>query len=50
MKLIELYNKIGKKWKLIARKLNNRSENQVKNRFYGRILPLQKKKVLRDQQ
>lgn len=40
MKLIELYNMFGKRWKSIAEELEKRSENQVKNRFYGRILPL----------
>lgn len=44
LKLIELFNKHGKKWKKIAKQLKDRSENQVKNRYYGRILPLQKKK------
>jgi hypothetical protein len=38
----------GKKWKNIAEELQCRSENQVKNRFYGRILPIEMRKTKKD--
>ena len=34
---------MGKKWKKIEDVLVNRSENQIKNRYYGRIQHLLKK-------
>jgi hypothetical protein len=34
MKLLELYQTHGKKWTMFSKQLGNRSENQVKNRFY----------------
>ncbi|KAM3140073.1 hypothetical protein pb186bvf_007873 [Paramecium bursaria] len=33
------YQDIGPKWTLISKELNNRSENQVKNRFHHQIKP-----------
>ncbi|CAD8174945.1 unnamed protein product [Paramecium pentaurelia] len=36
--ILEEYNKGGAKWAIIAKILKNRSENQVKNRFYYTIL------------
>ncbi|CAD8180220.1 unnamed protein product [Paramecium octaurelia] len=35
--ILEEYNKGGAKWAIIAKMLRNRSENQVKNRFYYTI-------------
>jgi len=32
-----LYLEIGPKWKYIAKKLNGRPENAVKNRFHGKL-------------
>ncbi|CAD8172393.1 unnamed protein product [Paramecium octaurelia] len=36
--ILEEYNKGGARWAVIAKMLKNRSENQVKNRFYYTIL------------
>ncbi|CAK90015.1 unnamed protein product (macronuclear) [Paramecium tetraurelia] len=33
--LLEIYKKIGGKWSAIQKKLNGRSENSIKNRFYS---------------
>lgn len=42
--LIDLFNTYGKDWKLIQTKMFKRSRNQIKNRFFGRILRLEAKK------
>lgn len=36
-KIVELYRKIGPKWKEISNELAGRTENMVKNRFYSSI-------------
>jgi hypothetical protein len=35
---------MGKKWKNIEQVLTRRSENQIKNRYYGRIKQIMKKR------
>ena len=44
LKLIALFNQYGKDWKIIQEKMGHRSRNQIKNRFFGRILRLDAKK------
>lgn len=44
LELIELFNTYGKDWKLIQKKMFRRSRNQIKNRFFGKILRLEAKK------
>ena len=35
--LLDLIKKHGHKWKTIERHMNKRSQNQLKNRFYGKL-------------
>ena len=35
----------GTKWRLIQREMGNRTDNQIKNRYYGRLKVLLKKKA-----
>ena len=44
LELIELYNRYGKDWQVIQNRMAHRSRNQIKNRFFGRILRLDAKK------
>lgn len=44
--ILEEYQKIGKRWSEIAKKLNGRPENAVKNRFYSHI----KRKILKEEE
>ena len=44
LELIDLFNTYGKDWRLIQDKMSSRSRNQIKNRFFGRILRLDAKK------
>jgi hypothetical protein len=44
--LIALLNQNGKNWKIIEEGLGQRSLNQIKNRYYGRIKKLNDRKVL----
>ena len=44
VKLVELLNVHGRNWKNIEDELNGRTQNQIKNRFFGRIKKLQDKK------
>lgn len=37
LKLIELFNEHGKKWKYFEIFFKGRTENQLKNRYYGRL-------------
>ena len=37
LRLIELINTYGKNWKLIEETMTDRSRNQIKNRYFGRI-------------
>lgn len=48
MKIIECINKYGKKWKQIEKELGNRTDNQIKNRYYGRLKILYKNKVVKE--
>lgn len=47
LQIIELINKYGKRWKLIERELGNRTDNQIKNRYYGRLKLLLKQKMIK---
>jgi hypothetical protein len=46
LRVIGLINKYGKKWKLIEQKLGNRTDNQIKNRYYGRLKLILKQKMV----
>ncbi len=46
-KILELINIYGTKWKSIQREMPNRTDNQIKNRYYGRLKILLKKKARR---
>lgn len=35
--LLDLIKKYGHKWKTIERHMSKRSQNQLKNRFYGKL-------------
>lgn len=40
-KICELINTYGRKWKLFEEYLPGRTENRIKNRFYGHIKKIQ---------
>ena len=44
MRLIDLINSYGQKWKEIQKEMSNRSCSQLKNRFFGRLKKLNDKK------
>jgi hypothetical protein len=44
MKILELINKHGTQWKTIQQEMQNRTDNQIKNRYYGRLKLLLKRK------
>ena len=51
MKICSLINEYGKKWKMFEDFLPGRTENRIKNRYYGHIkkiqaLSLSKKKAI----
>ena len=37
MKLVNLLNKYGRDWKTIEENFEGRTQNQIKNRFFGRL-------------
>lgn len=45
MRLVELLNLHGRNWRLIEETMEGRTQNQIKNRFFGRIKKLNDKKV-----
>jgi hypothetical protein len=45
LQLCELINKHGRKWKLFEAHLTGRTENSIKNRYYGYLQRIQKKKT-----
>jgi myb proto-oncogene protein len=45
MKILELINKHGTQWKVIQQEMPNRTDNQIKNRYYGRLKLLLKRKA-----
>jgi hypothetical protein len=45
MKILELLKRYGTKWKAIQQEMGNRTDNQIKNRYYGRLKVLLKKKA-----
>ena len=45
--MIELLNKVGKNWQLIATKMEGRTVTQLKNRYFGRLTRLEKTKKQR---
>jgi hypothetical protein len=47
MKILALIGKHGTRWKAIQLEMGNRTDNQIKNRFYGRLKILLKKKARR---
>ena len=40
LKLVELLNRYGKEWKIIERNFEGRTQNQIKNRYFGRLKKL----------
>ena len=46
LKLVECLNKYGKDWKEIEESLQGRTQNQIKNRYFGRLKKLAERKVL----
>ena len=46
-KILELVGKYGTKWKKIQSEMSSRTDNQLKNRFYGRLRVLLKRKARR---
>lgn len=46
-KILELVGKYGTKWKKIQSEMGTRTDNQLKNRFYGRLRVLLKRKAQR---
>lgn len=47
MKILELIGKHGTKWKSIQLEMQHRTDNQIKNRYYGRLKILLKRKARR---
>ena len=47
MKILELVGKYGTKWKSIQKEMGMRTDNQIKNRYYGRLKVLLKRKARR---
>lgn len=45
LKILDLMTKHGTKWKCIQKEMENRTDNQIKNRYYGRLKLLLKKKA-----
>jgi hypothetical protein len=42
--LINLLEQYGNDWKLISKKIQRRTENQIKNRYFGRLLKISEAK------
>ena len=50
LKLIDFLNRYGKNWKLIEKNFEGRTQNQIKNRYFGRLKKLSEKKgVLKEE-
>ena len=45
VQLTELLNTYGTNWKIIEQKLKGRTQNQIKNRYFGRLKKLHEKKL-----
>ena len=45
VQLTELLNTYGTNWKIIEQQLKGRSQNQIKNRYFGRLKKLHEKKL-----
>ena len=45
MKILDLIKQHGTKWKTIQQEMGNRTDNQIKNRYYGRLKVLLKRKA-----
>ena len=46
LQLINFLNKFGKNWKKIENMLEGRTQNQIKNRYFGRLKKLAEKKEI----
>lgn len=44
LKLIQYLNKFGKNWKFLEKNFEGRTQNQIKNRYFGRLKKLGEKK------
>ena len=44
-KILALLSRLGTKWKAIQQEMPDRTDNQIKNRYYGRLKVLLKKKA-----
>lgn len=45
MRLVDLLNEHGKNWKIIEELLGDRTQNQIKNRYFGRLKRISDKKI-----
>ena len=45
MQLIEFLKSYGRDWAGISKHMNGRTQNQIKNRYFGRIKRLEDKKI-----
>jgi hypothetical protein len=43
--ILNLVGKYGRSWRTLEKKLKNRSQNQIKNRYYGHLHKNEKSKV-----
>ena len=46
--LVNLLNAHGKNWKILEDTLQNRTQNQIKNRYFGRLKRISDKKMAND--
>lgn len=45
MQLVDLLNSYGTDWKIVEEKMSGRTQNQIKNRYFGRLKKLHEKKL-----
>lgn len=49
LKLVRLMNMYGKNWKYLEQNFEGRTQNQIKNRYFGRLKKINEKKNIPDQ-
>lgn len=45
IQLVDLLNSYGTDWKIVEEKMSGRTQNQIKNRYFGRLKKLHEKKL-----